>query len=257
MGFLKKVGRALKKAGNALVSGLRQLGNLLNEFIQTVFGALDFVLALLVILPMKKIRVAVVVLRDENGVLLADPPSNLGPRISAASDILERQAKTRIVAPGIGQILPLPDPAPTYALDVKCGAGAWGEEFGEAGAYFRGRTVQAWHGAFFGYGDPVTAFLVRSVDGDDDGCSLGPLTSYVTVEAEDLRIPGDDVGGGTPGSTVGTVNSRLLAHEVAHACGLPHWFASTANLMHPSGPGTRLSRFQKAVFRRSRHVTYL
>ena len=47
---------------------------------------------------------------------------------------------------------------------------------------------------------------------------------------------------------------RVLAHELAHACGLPHSSAAE-NLMLPKGMGDRLQPWQIAVFRSSRHVT--
>ncbi len=92
-------------------------------------------------------------------------------------------------------------------------------------------------GTLIGYGAPVTVFVVRSIS-DKNGCSLGLLTDYVTIEAKAvLRTRG------------------LMAHEIAHACGLLH-SQDTTNLMFPTGPGTEISRFQTAVFRNSRHVTF-
>ena len=88
-----------------------------------------------------------------------------------------------------------------------------------------------------GYGAPLTVFVVRSMS-THNGCSLGPAADYVTVEAKTLR---------------GT--RRLLAHEVAHACGLWHT-KNPANLMFPRGPGEELTHMQAAVLRTSRHVTH-
>jgi hypothetical protein len=70
------------------------------------------------------------------------------------------------------------------------------------------------------------------------GCSLGPLTDYVTQEAR----------------TIGS--NRLMAHEVAHACGLWH-SEEKPNLMYPRRPGEEIATWQAAVLRNSRHVTYL
>jgi len=89
------------------------------------------------------------------------------------------------------------------------------------------------------FGAPLTVFVVRDVVGKC-GCSLGPFGDYVTVDAEGL-------GGRT---------RRILAHELGHSCGLRHK-RDERNLMRPKGPGEELTAWQTAVFRSSRHVTYL
>jgi len=92
-------------------------------------------------------------------------------------------------------------------------------------------------GTLIGYGQPLTVFIVRSMS-THNGCSLGAATDYVTVEAKTLRA-----------------TRRLLAHEVAHACGLWH-SKNPANLMAPRGPGEELAHWQAAILRTSRHVTF-
>jgi hypothetical protein len=89
-----------------------------------------------------------------------------------------------------------------------------------------------------GYGAPVTVFIVRSIS-TRNGCSLGVLTDYVTVEAKTLKR-----------------TRRLLIHEIAHACGLWH-SRDEMNLMMPKEPGEQLAGWQAATLRSSRHVTYL
>ena len=93
-------------------------------------------------------------------------------------------------------------------------------------------------GSVTGSGGPITVFVVRDVLGKA-GCSLGPLVDHVTVDMTALT-----------GRRL-----RVLAHELGHACGLPHSSADE-NLMLPKGMGDRLQPWQIAIFRSSRHVTY-
>ena len=131
------------------------------------------------------------------------------------------------------------DPSPASALNVHCDDGAWQEDFGPAGAYFRRHAASTDSGTWLGYGAPVTVYIVRDIS-NKGGCSLGFLADYVTLEATMLPL----------------ARHRLLAHEVGHACGLWH-SKDKENLMYPIGPGRRLARWQVALLRNSRHVTVL
>lgn len=265
MGWFSSVTSVFTKVVNAVGSFFGQAFNILKEFIHRLIGLGDYFLSLLGIMPMKKIRVTVVILRNQNGPLAEE--ARVRARVKEVSNkIFETEAKIEIVAPMAGLVVIEPGIAPSYALEVGCGTEAWGEEFGDAGAYFRDRLAWSFAGTFLGYGEPVTAFVVLSIE-PGGGCSLGPLTNYVTVEKVTETIPGqqptgDDVS--VPDTVVDTIRLRTLAHEIAHACGLwhPFWFWSgdVNNLMTKSGDGgvgTELSRWQRAIFRTSRHVTYL
>lgn len=130
------------------------------------------------------------------------------------------------------------EPAPPAALDVGCNLGALEDEFGEAGEFFANH-LAGWNVVPILLSFPITVFIVSNVDGKQ-GCSLGPLTDYITV----------DLDGANP------ANPTLMAHEIGHACNLWH-SGSKSNLMykeHDRGDGVKW--FQKNLFRSSRHVTY-
>ena len=215
-----------------------ELANLLKEVLNRALGLVDFVGCLLGWLPPKKLRLRVAVLQDEAGNPLADE-SVVDLAVAEATRVFWQEAHTRIVPVGGQIVVTLDAAAPAAALNVRCGMGAWAEDFGEAGAYFRRRAAYNLSGTLLGYGAPVTAFVVRDIVGKG-GCSLGILADHVTVDIPALAGPGP----------------RVLTHEVAHACGLWH-SKDGSNLMFPSGPGDSLSRWQRAILRSSRHVTYL
>jgi hypothetical protein len=84
---------------------------------------------------------------------------------------------------------------------------------------------------------PVTAFVVLDID-HASGCSLGPLTDYVTLDPD------------------GAKNASTLAHEIAHACGLWHVQSKSNLLWRTFSRGDEIKWWQKNIFRGSRHVTY-
>lgn len=96
-----------------------------------------------------------------------------------------------------------------------------------------------WRGGFrrlLGWGAPLMALLVTEVDGGRlAGCSLGPLTDYVTLRRD---------------------QPLCLAHEIGHACNLLH-DRSPLNLMNPTCGGIHLRTWQVLLLRLSRHVTFL
>lgn len=201
--------------------------NVLKETVKRTLTLPDFAGHMAGIQAYKALRVQVVILRDEGGQPLADP-DEVTPSLDEARRILSEGAHVRLLPAGEPVVTVL-EPSPKEALDVHCNGGAWQEDFGAAGAYFR---------RFSTPGNGVTVFIVRDIS-DKGGCSLGPLADYVTLRADMLS----------------RARHRLLAHEVGHACGLWHSKVK-ANLMFPRGPGAALTRWQAAILRSSRHVTY-
>jgi hypothetical protein len=118
---------------------------------------------------------------------------------------------------------------PYKVLYTKGSIGALWEEFTITGSFFASNLS----GLFY----PVTAFVVLDID-HASGCSLGPLTDYVTLDPD------------------GAKNASTLAHELAHACGLWHLRSKSNLLWRTFSRGDEVKWWQKNIFRSSRHVTY-
>ncbi len=216
-----------------------QVWNVIKEVINRLIKLPELVLTLAGLRFAKRMKLRIVVLRDERGLPLMSN-DEAQPAFEEARRILARMAGVD-VQPDEWRVVTAPHAAPKAALDVHCtdGAlsGAWRDDVGQAGAFFRDLMAKTPGGTLTGYGAPVTVFVVRSIS-THNGCSLGVAADYVTIEARAVKS-----------------TRRLLAHEVAHACGLWH-SRRPDNLMIPKGPGEELTRWQAAVLRSSRHVTY-
>lgn len=227
----------MASAHQVVTGTVAQSLNVLKETVKRALALPDIVGHMVGLQPFKSLRVRVVILRDEAGEPLAEV-EDVQPSLDEAQRIFNEQAHVRLLPAGQPVVI-VPEPAPKAALDVHCDDGAWQEDFAAAGEYFRLHAAPAHGRRRIGYGPPVTVFVVRNIS-NKGGCSLGPLADYVTLEAGMLN----------------RARHRLLAHEVAHACGLWHSKVK-ANLMFPRGPGAAMTRWQGAVLRGSRHVTYL
>jgi hypothetical protein len=246
----KKVWKGVKKVARAVVTAIVQVVNVIKEFLNRFLGVLEFLATLLGWMPDKRMRLYVVILRD--GRRLVANYARVRQAVIGAEQILVREANTHLFVGGWPMWSEEEEEAPAAALRVSCNVDAWKEDFDEAGAYFKSKQLRANSGfisftsLLTGYGAPVTVFFVREVGNNKRGCSLGPLSDYVTVEDAD---------------------AQLIAHEIGHACGLWHmggecfWKKlcpnNPSNLMHPNANGEKLSRWQKAIFRNSRHVTFV
>jgi len=218
----------------ALAAALAQTANVLRETGNRVFGIPELAGSLAGSRRPKKLRVRVVILRDEQGNAVATQ-TDVEPSLAEARRVLREQLAIELLPAAEPMVTTLEVPAPKGALDSPCAEGSWRADFGEGGAFFR-RFAQ--RGPATGSGTPITVFVVRDVLGKA-GCSLGPLVDHVTVDMTALT-----------GRRL-----RVLAHELGHACGLPH-SDSAENLMLPKAMGERLQPWQVAVFRSSRHVKY-
>ena len=194
---------------------------LINVF-DTLLGFLNW--------PEKKLRIKIYILQDPQ----VDPvisPGGLDTAIEYAKRSFKKNFNTRLLPYKSSQQFTevLQKNVPYEVLYTKGGIGALAEEFSVTGSFFASNLSSLFY--------PVTAFVVLDID-HASGCSLGPLTDYVTLD---------------PG---GARNASTLAHEIAHACGLWHLRSKSNLLWRTSSRGDKVKWWQKNIFRSSRHVTY-
>lgn len=211
-----------------------ELLNVVTEIFWRLVGLGDAILSAIGITPLKKMRICIIILRDETGQPVATEAA-LQADITAAQTIFRDEANIEMVVEDIHTV---EGSSPKYALDVGCNADAWGQDLWLPGTYFQASAV--WYcpkGAISrinGYGNQIVVFCIRSIPGNTAGCALGPLTDYLTVE------------GGDP---------ICLAHEISHKLGLWHCCPGT-NLANGTCGGTQLEWWQRAIVRNSKYVTY-
>ena len=215
---------------------IREIWDFVIEIVNRIVGLPDLILCAFGVTWRKKLRICIIILRDEKNNPTATPES-LKPEIEKAKSIYKDAANVELIVQGINTVS---DPTPNRNLDVGCGVSGWWEDLWLPGSYYEfianrmcfdgiARRITGWAA-------PVVVFAVRSVTGTTAGCSLGPFSDYVTIEGP---------------------NPICLAHEIGHACSLPHLSSDKQNLMHPTCGGTKLKKWQKCVLRNSRHVTFL
>lgn len=192
----------------------------LNVF-DTMFGFM--------VLPKKRLRIRVLILRSENADETPSPIS-LDEMINYAKRSFAKNFKVELMPQGKKDFVEiLRKDVPIEALITKGGSGALNDELKVAGNFFAANLG----GVIY----PITVFIVKDIKGAD-GCSLGPMSDYVTIDH------------------VGLKNVSVLAHELAHACGLWH-LNDKRNLLYTERyRGDEVRWWQKNIFRSSRHVTY-
>ena len=178
--------------------------------------------------PKKKLRIKIFILSDQqedNSIREKD----LDASIDYAKKVFKKNFNVELLAHHKNAFIEGLQNTPVEALHIRGGLGALGDEFNIAGSFFASNLS----GVFF----PVTVFVVKNIKGAS-GCSLGPISDYVTLD------------------TVGVKQTSVLAHELAHACGLWH-ISKRSNLLYPyADRDDEVSWWQKNIFRSSRHVTY-
>ena len=167
----------------ALAAGLTQGVNVLREAGNRLVGIPEIAGSLAGSRRPKKLRIRVVILRDEQGKPVATA-EDVEPSLAEARRVLREGLAIDLLAAAEPLVRTLEAPAPAAALDSPCAEGSYKADFGEGGAFFR-RHRRAGQ-RLTGSGGPITVFVVRDVLGKA-GCSLGPLVDYVTVDMTALQ----------------------------------------------------------------------
>jgi hypothetical protein len=247
----------------------------------------DAILTLLGIMPEKKLKLLVIIQRDSERKPVVNDLNVVYRDIQYLINTFRAEMNIRVLptnlfmyksafaddAVSLEDFVKIDDGVSSdRTLDICCDACAFGNDLTSIGSSFNlmmarlGFTSSARR--LLGYGAPIVAFAVRNYTDGKAGCSMGPLSDYITVKFNELNngdvkpnnpllpnnhLPNDQL---THEKLLDAVTD--LAHEVGHCCYLLHYPSVNDNLMDKSPPRTgHLNVWQKIIVRTSRHVTYL
>jgi hypothetical protein len=214
----------------------------------------------------KKLRLRVVILNNENGNSLADRNPVEGA-VAIAQSVFKRELNVTIEGVA-GQDITRDsaEPSPSYVLEPTCSTGASdihtqvGSIFSRSGAWYRSRVARSPTGTFFGYGTPVTFFVVRDVPGKRGCANLAWYENYGWIDPSALPPTWIPTGDPDEVRPYDDVDHSTLPHEIGHCCDLLTHRKQKENLMHSSQTtrtGTSFTKWQKVVVRTCTHVTSL
>jgi hypothetical protein len=233
MGWLEKKFRSAANWTRRLRAAVRLFLRIGSFVWGLAIGIPDLLVGFL--LPAKNLRIQVFVLANAN-----HPPADavaVQHAIDFANTTFANRFNVKLLPCGASWIEILDVGVPEAAMRVSCGLRGYKEEWGEAGEFFNSH-LAGWNGAPVSGTFPVTVFIVPEIFGKY-GCSMGPLTDYVTVAAQALGL-----------------GSSTMAHEIGHACNLSHSFGKSNLMCSASTRGDTVHWWQKNLLRSSRHVLW-
>jgi hypothetical protein len=220
---------------------LRTILNWVTEVIWRLVGLVDFFASWAGIRPRKKMYVGVIVPPNMT-TSPAITDADILRQINALVTLYDSTCNINVIFTGICRTQ---TPAPAESLNVGCDAGGFFHDWWLAGSWFEFVTSTCKFTDGFrrviGLGAEIVVFIVDDVTPTNtNGCSFASTHNYVVVEAKP------------------TDQAFVAAHEVGHACWLPH-DGDTANLMNGSTPTAApvLTAVQIATVRASKHCVYL
>lgn len=225
---------------------IRTVLNWVTELVWRLVGLVDFGLSLVGVRPRKKMYFGVIIPVVDGRPIAAQ--ADVQPQVDAVIEIYDRTCNIDARFTGFCRADLAP---PGGSVVVACDTGGFFQDWGLQGSWMElvGRSCKFesnWR-RVHGYGAELIGMVVNNVTPDDTtsstiGCSFGATHDWVAIE-------------GNTGTTPST-----LAHEIGHACLLPHHDGDAVNLMSPAAPSAAqptLTGLQISTVRWSRHVTYL
>ena len=245
MGFWSKLKRAVRRVVKAVVRGVQEIVSRilkLGNAILTYFG----------ILPIKQLKLRILILRNEQGNPVAGPADVLRI-VEKAKQILRGSARISVVpTDGKDFVWTVNEFAPAAALHLKGdGFDLVKAQLGEAGDFFDEMIGKYHSKATFPWNfptTPITGFVVAKIDGRT-GVASPIAGNWFAIDPSAFApvTTGDGI------DTVSTTtDSSIIAHELGHNMG---WFShrdEAQNLMHQDDSrGYLLTQWQLVVMRSS------
>ena len=249
MGWWSKVKRAVRRAAKAVA-------NYVAEAINRVLRIPNMILTWLGYLPVKKLKLRILILRGSGGSAVADH-DDVQRVVERAKQILRDSARINVV-PTSGQFVwTVNEFAPNAALNLRGpGSGVVLDQLGEAGEFFD-EMIDKYHSeATFPYNlltTPLTCFIVKDIDGVA-GVASAIAGNWFAVDVAGLS----DVIINTFDGAAAAVTS-IMAHEMGHNMGLSLLVHKTdpANLMFADDQrGFQLTQGQLTIARGARCVSF-
>ncbi|MBC8757479.1 hypothetical protein H2O64_22605 [Kordia sp. YSTF-M3] len=223
-----------------IIGGIvRTILNWATEGLWRFVGLIDFIASLAGFQPRKKMYFGIIIPTHKGTPITTE--AALQPQITAAIDHMDRLCNINLIYTGAYDSA---IDAPFNPLTYACNTEGFFSDWLLHGSFFELATAlckfeDSWR-RLSGYGAEIIVFVVDDVTPNSKvGCSMGPTTNYVVVEA-----PSRD---------------NLTLHEIAHACFLIRHPADPNNVMHSivkSSPQI-LTNWQVSVIRSSRHCVYI
>jgi hypothetical protein len=218
---------------------IRTILNWVTEVIWRLVGLLDFLGSLVDIRLRKKMYFGVIVPSIDGTPIVGD--AEIMRQVDAAVDFYNTSCNINLIFTGICHT---DIQAPEAGLVVGCDAGGFFGDWLVGGSYFEFASATCKFTDSFrrviGLGAEIIVFIVQDVTPTGtNGCSFASTHNYVVIEAKR------------------TDQAFVAAHEMGHACWLPH-VSDPTNLMNPSTPTANpiLTNVQVSLVRWSKHCVY-